>query len=302
MKSSKRSFIQKSENPANVSVADTAGRATARADSTNRLGTDHVTRLYNGMHIVGGVVNGASTSLEGLPQAVLGFLPDRPVPSDLTRRTNFVSTGQQERMIDLGDTAARKVVIADLVRMVEQGDRIAPGGSIIGVHLDNVHRLSAVGLATVFNEFLMEVETARQQGRISKTRKVGYVAKNNPRAFSEALHQKLLDAPPLYLINENARLNEDGVLNGASRVAQDIGRRCNVPVFLMTFGSDVAFTIEQNGRDLNVAVSKEMARQMAQMPNVSGVAWSVDEGSYHPTLFVQGSPVPDVSSDPSCRD
>jgi hypothetical protein len=112
----------------------------------------------------------------------------------------------------------------------------------------------------------------------------------------------LLDALPLYLINENARLNQDGVLNGASRVAQEIGRRCNVPVFLMTFGSDVAFTIEQNGRDTDVAVSKDMARQMAQMPNVSGVAWSVDESSYHPTLFVQGSPVRETSSDSLCRD
>jgi hypothetical protein len=85
--------------------------------------------------------------------------------------------GDAERMIDLGDSAARKVVIADLVRMVEQGDRIAPGGSIVGVHLDNVHRLNAAGLATVFNEFLTEVETARQQGRISKTRKEGWVCR-----------------------------------------------------------------------------------------------------------------------------
>jgi hypothetical protein len=30
---------------------------------------------------------------------------------------------------------------------------------------------------------------------------------------------------------------------------------------------------------------------MAQMPNISGVAWSADESSYHPILFVQGSPV-----------
>ena len=54
-------------------------------------------------------------------------------------------------MIDLGDTVARKIVIADLVKMVERGDRIAPAGSIVGVHVDNVHRLSAMGLATVFN-------------------------------------------------------------------------------------------------------------------------------------------------------
>jgi hypothetical protein len=228
------------------------------------------------------------------------------IGSDCRRFPSSKPTGDRwddaERMIDLDDPTARKIVVADLVKMVEQGDRIAPDGSIVGIHLDNVHRLSAAGLATVFNEFLMGVETARQQGRISKTRKVGYVAKNHPRAFGEALDQKLLDALPLYLINENARLNQDGVLNGASRVAQEIGRRCNVPVFLMTFGSDVAFTIEQNGKDRDVAVSKEMARQMAQMPNISGVAWSVDESSYHPTLFVQGSPVREIASDPLCRD
>jgi hypothetical protein len=228
------------------------------------------------------------------------------IGSDCRRFPSSKPTGDRwddaERMIELGDPAARRVVIADLVRMVEQGDRIAHGGSIVGVHLDNVHRLNAAGLATVFNEFLTEVETARQQGRISKTRKVGYVAKNSPRAFSEALDQKLLDALPLYLINENARLNKDGMLNGASRVAQEIGRRCNLPVFLMTFGSDVAFTIERSGRDMDVVVSKEMARQMAQMPNIAGVAWSVDESSYHPTLFVQGSPVREISSDSLCRD
>jgi hypothetical protein len=34
-----------------------------------------------------------------------------------------------------------------------------------------------------------------------------------------------------------------------------------------------------------------MARQMAQAPDISGVAWSANERSYRPTLFVQGSPV-----------
>jgi hypothetical protein len=227
------------------------------------------------------------------------------IGSDCRRFPSSKPTGDRwddaERMIDLDDTAARKIVIADLVRMVERGDKIAPAGSIVGVHVDNVHRLGAAGVATVFNEFLMEVETARQQGRISKTRKVGYVGKNNPRAFSEALDQKLLDAMPLYLINENARLHQDGMLNGASRVAQELGQRCNIPVFLMAFGSDVAFTIERNRRDTDVAVSKDMARQMAQMPNVSGVAWSADESSYHPTLFVQGSSVREISSHSLCR-
>jgi len=228
------------------------------------------------------------------------------IGSDCRRFPSSKPTGDRwddaERMIDLEDPAARKIVIADLVKIVEQGDRIAPDGSIVGVHVDNVHMLGAAGLATVFNEFLLEVETARQQGRISKTRRVGYVAKNNPRGFREALDQKLLDAPPLYLINENARLNQNGILNSASRTAQEIGRRCDIPIFLKTFGSDVAFTIEQNGIDRDVPVSKEMARQMAQMPNISGVAWSVDESSYHPILFVQGSPVQEVPSGSLCRD
>jgi len=228
------------------------------------------------------------------------------IGSDCRRFPSSKPTGDRwddaERMIDLEDPAARKIVIADLVKIVEQGDRIAPNGSIVGVHVDNVHMLGAAGLATVFNEFLLEVETARQQGRISKTRRVGYVAKNSPRGFREALDQKLLDAPPLYVINENARLNQNGILNSASRTAQEIGRRCDIPIFLKTFGSDVAFTIEQNGIDRDVPVSKEMARQMAQMPNISGVAWSVDESSYHPILFVQGSPVQEVPSGSLCRD
>ena len=60
------------------------------------------------------------------------------------------------------------------------GDEVAPAGSIVGVHLDNVHKVSPQGLADIFNEFLAAVETARQEGRISKNRKVGYVAKNVP--------------------------------------------------------------------------------------------------------------------------
>jgi hypothetical protein len=176
--------------------------------------------------------------------------------------------------------------------MVQKGDELAPEGSVVGVHLDNVHRLSAQGVADVFNEFLKAVEVARQQGRISKSREIGYVAKNNPKVFKQALDQRLLDAPPLYQINENARLSEDGVLNSASRLAQEIGRQYCIPVFLKTFGSDEAYTIGQDDNQQTVYVSEEMTRRMAQLPNISGVAWSVDEGRYHPTIFVQGSPVP----------
>ena len=200
--------------------------------------------------------------------------------------------GNTERVIDLDDPATRKIVIEDLVTIVQQGDQVAPAGSIVGVHLDNVHRLGAQGLADVFNEFLKAAEAARHQGLISKSREIGYVAKNNPKAFKQALDQRLLDVSPVYQINENAKLNQDGKLNDSSRVAQQIGRQYCIPVFLKTFGSDVAYTIEQDGSREDVYLSEDMTRRMAQMPNISGVAWSIDEGSYQPTIFVQGSPVP----------
>jgi hypothetical protein len=199
--------------------------------------------------------------------------------------------GNSERAIDLVDPAARKIVVEDLVAMVQHAGKIAPDGSIVGVHLDNVHRLPAQALADVFNEFLKAVEAAKEQGLISVTSKIGYVAKNNPRAFKEALEQNWLDAPPLYQINENARLSEDGMLDPVSRTAQQVGRQYCIPVFLKTFGSDVAYTIEQDGISMKVYVSQEMTRQMVALPSISGAAWSVDEKSYHPTLFVQGSPV-----------
>jgi hypothetical protein len=101
----------------------------------------------------------------------------------------------------------------------------------------------------------------------------------------------LLEVLPLYQINENASLNQDGTLDRESRIAQDIGRQCDVPIFLKTFGSDVAYTVEQDDAQIDIHVSKDMAREMAQKPNISGVAWSVEEENYHPTMFVQGSAV-----------
>lgn len=208
--------------------------------------------------------------------------------------------GVSERQIDLNNPIVRKIVMGDLVRIVEQGDKMAPVDSIVGIHLDNVHMLGTQALADTFNEFLAEVEAARQQGSISKSRKVGYVAKNNPTRFAEALEKKLLRAPPLYQINENARLDQEGTLDAGSQIAREIGSRCNIPVFLKTFGSDVAYTIMPDDSEVNVAVSKDMARQMAQMPDIAGVAWSADEGRYHPTLFVQGSGVKQVSFGSAC--
>jgi hypothetical protein len=194
----------------------------------------------------------------------------------------------------------RQIVIEDLVEIVQQADAAAPPGTIVGVHLDNVHKLTAGGLATLFNEFLMAVQAARQQGQISRSRRVGYVAKNNLKEFSQALDQKLLDTPPLYQINENARLNQEGALDPDSRMAQQIGRRCGIPVFLKTFGSDIAYTVDEGHETTQVDVSQEMAARMAQMPHISGVAWSADEANYHPTLFEQGAPVREGSFGSPC--
>jgi hypothetical protein len=198
--------------------------------------------------------------------------------------------GERERKIDLNDPRTRQIVVADLIGLVRQADELAPSGSIVGVHLDNVHRLQANGLAGIFNDYLQAAEEAKRQGLISKTRATGYIAKNNPEAFLKALDQRLLSAPPLYQINENATLSRDGTLDGDSRIAQKIGRRYGIPVFLKTFGTDVAYAIEQGGTQVTVYVSQDMTRRMAQMPNVSGAAWSPDEARYQPTLFAQGSP------------
>ena len=200
--------------------------------------------------------------------------------------------GATERTIDLTDSAARKIVIDDLMSIVRQADQVAPATTVIGIHLDNVHRLDARGLADLFNQFLQVVDAARKAGFISSSRKIGYVAKNNPQAFKEALDRRLLNAAPLYQINENATLTRDGILDEQSRVAQEIGGQYCIPVFLKTFGTDVAYTTDRDGTKENVYVSADMTSQMAEMPSISGAAWSINEARYHPTIFVQGSPVP----------
>ncbi len=196
--------------------------------------------------------------------------------------------GGDERSLDLEDPAVRKIVVDDLVGLVRKADQIAPAGAIVGVHLDNVHKLQANGLAELFNAYLAAVEMARREGRISKDRKVGYVAKNNAGQFRRALADKLIVTPPLYQIQENAELDEDGEPDFRVRTAAETGRRCNIPVFLKTFGSDIAYT-NRDGED--VKVTRAMSEQMARFPNISGVAWSWDESSYRPTFYVQGSAV-----------
>lgn len=196
--------------------------------------------------------------------------------------------GEKERSLDLEDEEVREILIEDLIGLIRKADKIAPPGATVGVHVDNVHKLRADGLADLFNEYLAAVEKARKEGTISKDRKVGYVAKNNAAQFRRALEEKLLVTPPLYQIQENAELDQDGELDFRARTAAETGRRCNIPVFLKTFGSDVAYT-KPDGEE--VKVSRAMAEQMAPKPNISGVAWSPDEGSYRPSLYVPGSPV-----------
>jgi hypothetical protein len=202
--------------------------------------------------------------------------------------------GNTERKLDLNDPATRNIVVADLLAIVQRADELAAAGTTVGVHLDNVHRLEADGLARIFNSYLQAVEAARQQSLVSRMRTIGYIAKNNPEAFKEALDRRLLQAPPLYQINENAILSRNGALDDSSRVAQQIGRRYGIPVFLKTFGTDVAYLTGQDGNQISVHVSEEMTVRMAQMSDVSGAAWSVDEARYRPTLFAQGAPVRQV--------
>jgi hypothetical protein len=40
---------------------------------------------------------------------------------------------------------------------------------------------------------------------------------------------------------------------------------------------------------------------MAHLPNISGVAWSIDEQKYHPTIFAQGAPVQQERGSFGCR-
>jgi hypothetical protein len=218
------------------------------------------------------------------------------IGSDCDRFPSSEPTGDQwgnsERVIDLNEPATRKIVVEDIVVLMQHADETTPPGAIIGMHLDNVHRLDARGLAEFLNAFLKAIDAARREARISSTRDIGYVAKNNPAGFKQALDMGLLDAIPLFQINENARLSEDGTLDPDSRIAQQIGEQYQIPVFLKTFGSDVAYKVEEDGVHMNFYVSQDMARRMAELPNVAGVAWSADEASYHPTLFVQGSPAP----------
>ena len=124
----------------------------------------------------------------------------------------------------------------------------------------------------------------------------GYIAKNNPARFLTALDRRLLDAAPLYQINENATLDKDGALDRASRAARQVGERYGIPVFLKTFGTDVAYTVEQNGKRQDVNVTEAMTEQMAKLPHIAGAAWSPDERRYKPTLFAQGSPVQPIAS------
>ena len=196
--------------------------------------------------------------------------------------------GDNERSLDLEDEEVRDILIADLVGLVRKADKIAPAGAVVGVHVDNVHKLLADGLADLFNEYLAAVEKARREGSISKDRKVGYVAKNNAAQFQRALTEKLLKTPPLYQIQENAELDQDGMLDfrlahrGRDRAAlqypgvpQDVRQRRRLHLPRRRGGQGVARHGGEDGAE----------------PHISGVAWSRDESSYRPTLYVQGAPV-----------
>jgi len=217
------------------------------------------------------------------------------IGSDCDRFPASAPTGTRwddsERGVDLYDPAVRRIVVGDLVEMMQRANKIMPPRSWIGVHIDNVHTLTAEGIAAVVNEYLAAITLAKHKKLISQGRVVGYIAKNNPRAFKAALDLRLIEMRPFYQVVENARIKHDGSLNSASQVAQTLSREYGIPVFLKTFGSDIAYADIQDGHLADVFVSQEMTRRMVEFGDIAGAAWSPDEGSYHPTLFVQGSPV-----------
>ena len=51
-----------------------------------------------------------------------------------------------------------------------------------------------------------------------------------------------------YQINANARLRRNGTFDHDSRTAQQIGRECCIPVLLKTYGSDVAYATDEDGK------------------------------------------------------
>jgi hypothetical protein len=220
------------------------------------------------------------------------------IGADCMRFPSTETTGTRwdndERAIDLYEPVVRMIVIADLMAMLQQADRVMPPRSIIGVHVDNVHKLDDRGIAALFNDYLAAVDLAKRHGAISADRVIGYIAKNNPQAFKRALDRGLLDTRPLYQIIENASLDEHGALDDISQRAQALARQFGVPVFLKTFGSDIAYKAVRGGRVANVYVSQEMTARMARLPYIAGAAWSANEADYHPTFFAQGSPVIDI--------
>jgi hypothetical protein len=217
------------------------------------------------------------------------------IEADCQRFPSAVTTGTRwdvnERAINLEDARVRQIVVADLLAMVQNADKLMPARSTIGVHVDNVHGLDEGGIAALINDYLEGIDIIKREGLLSQHRAVGYIAKNNPAAFKCALDRRLIETRPLYQIVENARLDASGALDPQSQIAQEFGQQYGIPVFLKTFGSDLAYRTVRDGQIVDVYVSPEMTERMAQMPHIAGAAWSADEGNYHPTLFAQGSPV-----------
>ena len=89
--------------------------------------------------------------------------------------------GGSERTLDLNDPQTRKLVVADLIEIVQQGDKLAPEGSIVGVHLDNVHKLDADGLAKMFNDYLQAVGPQKSRASYQRPGRSGTSPRTMPK-------------------------------------------------------------------------------------------------------------------------
>ena len=199
--------------------------------------------------------------------------------------------GGSERSLDLTDPAVRKVLIEDLVAIVRRGDDIAPEGSIVGIHLDNVHKLDAQGLADMFNEFLAAVEVAREQGRISED--------PQGRLHREEYSQPLQPGDRRRPAQRAAALSDQRECpperEGGPRPALADRRRARAALQHPGVPQDVRIGCRVRAGWRRSAVSRKRWRGRWRSFRTSRASPGRPmKSSYRPTLFAQGAPVRDV--------
>ena len=145
------------------------------------------------------------------------------------------------------------------------------------------------GLADLFNEFLAAVEEARREGRISKDRKVGYVAKNNAAQFQRALEREAARCA--------AALPDPG--ERRARSGRDAGfpfarpppRPGAAATSRCSSRRSAATSLTRSRTASEVKVSRAMASRWRRSRTFPASPGRADEEQLPPDLYVQGSPV-----------